>query len=190
MPTKALLEIEVDLDVSEAALCAWVRDMLNYTNTAVEVIAADTPEGVGVALRDRDALDEYAGPARVTPFVPVLATLEETTTVDTPSTLPADTVALYGWEAQLRQLGEEMSELFVVLNHMARGRHGRWNYVADEVADVRTLLDQVPSIVYAICEHWDFYCPSPSMFDRNVDRKLRRNAAALRERLAEEEDAQ
>lgn len=101
--------------------------------------------------------------------------------------IPADIVTLNGWEAQLRQLGDEMSELFVALNHLASGRHDRWYEVADEVADVRTLLDQVPHIVFDICEYWDFMCPNPDRFARNVDCKIRKNTAALREQLAEAE---
>ena len=97
-----------------------------------------------------------------------------------------DIVALHGWEAQIRQLNEEMAELTVALNHLARGRSDNWRAVAEEVADVCTLLEQVPHIVAAICDH---YAESMDLADfyGEVARKTRCNTAALVARLAEEE---
>ena len=95
-------------------------------------------------------------------------------------------VALHGWEAQIRQLSEEMAELTVALNHLAQGRSDNWRAVAVEVADVLALLEQVPHIVAAIC---DRYAESMDLadFDATVARKTRCTIAALMERLAEEE---
>ena len=97
-----------------------------------------------------------------------------------------DIVALHGWEAQVRQLSEEMAELTVALNHLARGKCANWRNVADEVADVYTLLAQVPHLVLAICDHYDEIVDI-GRFDDRVAVKTRCTMAALMERLAEEE---
>ena len=96
-----------------------------------------------------------------------------------------DVVALHGWEAQIRQLNEEVAELTVALNHLARGRSASWRSVAEEVADVYTLLAQVPDIVWAIFDHYDEFVDL-GKFEALVAVKARKNIAALTERLAEE----
>ena len=97
-----------------------------------------------------------------------------------------DTVNLHGFEAQIRQLAEEMAELFVALNHLARGKSASWRDVADEVADVYTLLAQVPHIVWSIFDHYDEFVDMEK-FSLRVTGKVRKNLSALRERIKEDE---
>lgn len=97
-----------------------------------------------------------------------------------------DTVNLHGFEAQVRQLSEEMAELFVALNHLARGKSASWGAVADEVADVYTLLAQVSHIVWSIFDHYDEFVDMEK-FSLRVVGKVRKNLSALRERIKEDE---
>jgi NTP pyrophosphatase (non-canonical NTP hydrolase) len=48
----------------------------------------------------------------------------------------------WGLEAQLRMLQEECAELIVAISHLTRGRDKALREVAEEMADVRIVLDQ------------------------------------------------
>lgn len=89
MSTRVMLEIEIDLDVSSAALAAWVREALNFKPCMYPDISAALAAWVRESLNfepctDPDisavleALDGYEGSVRVTPFEPVFAELCET----------------------------------------------------------------------------------------------------------------
>ena len=96
-----------------------------------------------------------------------------------------DTVNLHGFDSQIRQLAEEMAELFVALNHLARGKSASWRNIADEVADVYTLLAQVPHIVWSIFDHYGEFVDLEK-FSIRVAGNVRKNLSALRERINED----
>ena len=49
----------------------------------------------------------------------------------------------WGIESQLNMLQEECGELIVAVNKLRRSKYRRKSYVAEEMADVRILIDQV-----------------------------------------------
>ena len=49
----------------------------------------------------------------------------------------------YGIQAQVMQLGEEMSELFVAISHAMRGRCKNNEQIKEEIADVIFMLHQM-----------------------------------------------
>ena len=51
----------------------------------------------------------------------------------------------YGVDKQIDMLIEECAELIVALKHMKRGRVA-WNEVAEEMADVKIMIDQFHTI--------------------------------------------
>jgi len=54
-------------------------------------------------------------------------------------------VEVYGQDAQLNQLIEELAELIVAIQHLRRDRIG-WDKVAEECADVRIMISQIGTI--------------------------------------------
>jgi NTP pyrophosphatase (non-canonical NTP hydrolase) len=87
--------------------------------------------------------------------------------MNTPSLDPALALAAlekWGLEAQLRQLQEECAELIAAVNHLLRGRDGAVFSVAEEMADVRIVLDQC----------WSAFESSDGYMKKKVDRLQKR----------------
>ena len=93
---------------------------------------------------DVDAIDEFEGVVGVSRFAPIT---EEVGEVDR-SELFADVVRLRGVDYQARMVSEECGELLVALSQYLRGRTHALA-LAEEVADVQVMLDQIPYIVEA-----------------------------------------
>jgi NTP pyrophosphatase (non-canonical NTP hydrolase) len=70
----------------------------------------------------------------------------------------------WGLETQLRQLQEECTELATAISHVLRGREGAVFEVAEEMADVRIVLDQC----------WSSFESSDEYMKKKVDRLQKR----------------
>jgi hypothetical protein len=141
MATTVCLEISVGVDVSEAALQFWVFSQLNAPGAPD---LADTLIGESVTEADVDAIDEFEGVVGVSRFAPITAEPGE---VDR-SELFAAAVRLWGADFQSRMVAEECGELLASLSQCLRGRTHAWA-LAEEVADVRVMLEQIPHIAEA-----------------------------------------
>ena len=68
--------------------------------------------------------------------------------------LCAKAIVKWGAEAQLLMVAEECSELAVEALHYARGR-GDVNHVAEEIADVELMIEQLRMMLRGVDEDFD-----------------------------------
>jgi NTP pyrophosphatase (non-canonical NTP hydrolase) len=81
----------------------------------------------------------------------------------------------YGYEAQARQLTEEMAELIVALNKQWRGKRGYMPYdgvvarqmVIEEIADVEIVLEQIKHLLD--CDG-ELFMEKMKKVDRTIER--------------------
>jgi hypothetical protein len=87
-------------------------------------------------------------------------------------------IAVWGANAQWRQVVEECAELIVEISHMQRGR-ATASQITDEVADVQIMLDQAALMI------------GPAVIEKykkaKLERLANRVAAAERDRKASQE---
>jgi NTP pyrophosphatase (non-canonical NTP hydrolase) len=136
MATTICLEVSVGVDVPAAALEHWVFSQLNMPGVDDRRMRAED-----VRDEDLDALDEFDGDVEVSRFVSVEAQPSEPSRGD----LFAEAVALWGRGFQVLVVCEECGELVSALSQYNRGRISAPE-LAEEVADVSIMLEQIPYI--------------------------------------------